>query len=359
MISIFGYEITIFQIFGTIFGVGVLVFIHELGHFLSAKKFGIKVEQFAFGFGREIVGYTYGETRYSICMIPFGGMVKMPGEYVDDATGSPDEFMSQAWYKRLIIAFSGPFMNYLFAILLFTGIILVWGLSTTSMKPVIGDVMEGYPAFKAGLQSGDTIKKINGVEVSGWMEMAENIHKYPEQKIPFNITRNEKPMVVYVQPLKDVSTGNGVIGITPSIVKERIGFFAAITMSTRMAIFQTVFTLKYLGNKIIKWEKPDVAGPIGVIQFVAKAAKSGWESFLHLLAVISVALGLFNLLPIPLVDGGHIVMSLVEGITRKPLNKKMVQTANLAGFSFIIFIFVLATYNDLSRMGLDFTKFFK
>jgi regulator of sigma E protease len=116
-----------------------------------------------------------------------------------------------------------------------------------------------------------------------------------------------------------------------------------------MAVFQTVFTLAYLSQKIIHWEKPEVAGPIGVITFLAKAAKSGWHDLMHFLGVISVALGLFNLLPIPILDGGHIVIALIEGLFRRPLNKKIIQTANLVGLMIIVGIFVLATYNDFTR----------
>jgi regulator of sigma E protease len=116
-------------------------------------------------------------------------------------------------------------------------------------------------------------------------------------------------------------------------------------------IYQSVFTLKYLGEKLVRWEKPEIAGPIGVVQVLAKAAKSGWEQLLQLLGVISVALGLFNLLPIPLVDGGHIALSLVEGITRKPINKKVIQATNIVGLAIILLIFVFATYSDIARLG--------
>ncbi|MHB9154063.1 MAG: RIP metalloprotease RseP [Endomicrobiales bacterium] len=351
MINIFGLQITIFQVLATVFGVGLLVFIHELGHFLMAKKFRIRVEKFTFGFGPELVGFTYGETRYSLCAIPLGGMVKMPGEDIDNSTGSPDEFLSQPWYRRLLIAFSGPFMNYLLAIALFTVVISHWGIPKPSPEPVIGEVMAGYPAQAAGLKSGDLVLKVNGTPVKGWAEMAETIHRYPDRGVELEVRRDGKEFSVSVTPKKDTATGLGLIGIGPKTEIEKVGLVSSVGLSTKMVVFQSVFTLKYLGEKIVRWEKPEVAGPIGVVQILAKAARAGWETLLHLLAVISVALGLFNLLPIPLVDGGHIFLSIIEGITRRPLNKKVIQVSNLVGLGIIVSIFVFATYSDIARIG--------
>ena len=356
MIHLFGFSITVYVFLATVFGIGLLIFIHELGHFLMAKKFKIRVEQFAFGFGPEIVGFTYGETRYSICAIPLGGMVKMPGEDASNATGSPDEFMSQAWYKRLLIAFFGPFMNYVLAVVIFTVVFYFWGLSIPSEKPVIGEVMDGYPAKVSGLLSGDTVQKINGITVTKWQDMADLIHKSASKKMKFFVARTSATLTIEIVPSKDPATGTGLIGIAPMIDTKKVGIGESFTMGVKMVVFQTVYTVKYLGMKIIHWEKPEVAGPIGVVQLLAKAAKSGIENLLHFLAVISVALGLFNLFPIPLVDGGHIVLALIEAVTRKPLNKKAVQISNFVGLSIIVFIFIFATYSDLARLGLKFMK---
>lgn len=354
MIQIFGFQITVFQILATIFGVGLLIFIHELGHFMMAKKFKIRVEKFTFGFGPEIVGFTYGETRYSICAIPLGGMVKMPGEDIENTTGAPDEFLSQPWYRRLIIAFFGPFMNYLLAIVLFVIVIYSWGFPKPSPLAVIGEVITGYPADKAGMKPGDYVLKVDNVQVSSWEQMAGYIHKHPSQKIELRIRRDNADLSLFLETKKEPSSGMGIIGISPKMEIEKVGFLRSVDLSCRMVVFQSVYTLKYLGQKIIRLEKPEVAGPIGVVQILATAAKSGWDSLLHLLAVISVALGLFNLLPIPLVDGGHIFLSIIEAITRRPLNKKVIQVSNVVGLGIIISIFLFATYSDLERMGLLF-----
>jgi len=356
MIHLFGYSITFYVFLATVFGIGLLVFIHELGHFLMAKKFKIRVEQFAFGFGPEIIGFTYGDTRYSICAIPLGGFVKMPGEDVSSATGSPDEFMSQPWHRRLIIAFFGPLMNYILAVVIFTVVFYFWGFSVPSEKPVIGDIMDGYPAKVAGLASGDIVRKINGTATNTWEQMADLIHKSALTKVRIDILRDGKEFAFSITPSKDPVSNAGIIGIAPMIETRKVTLGGSFVLGVKMVVFQTVYTIKYLGMKIIHWEKPEVAGPIGVVQLLAKAAKSGIENLLHFLAVISVALGLFNLFPIPLVDGGHIMLALIEAATRKPLNKTAVQASNFVGLTIIVFIFIFATYSDLARMGLKFLK---
>ncbi|MCB4792380.1 MAG: M50 family metallopeptidase [Elusimicrobia bacterium] len=350
MFHIAGLNVTIFQIVATIFGIGILVFVHELGHFIMAKKFKLKVEKFTFGFGPEIFGYTYGETRYAVCAIPLGGMVKMPGEDIESATGSPGEFYSQPWYKRLIIAFAGPFMNYVFAVIIFAIVIFVWGLAKPSDLPKIGEVIEGYPAQTAGIQAGDTVLKINGVAVTNWADMAGYIHSHSNEELKLLISRSNENITFKIIPKKDDVSGFGVIGISPQFETEYVTLPASAWLGTKMVIFQSLFTLEYLGQKLIKFEKPDVAGPIGVIQYLAKAAKTGWRTLLHFLAVISTALGLFNLLPIPILDGGHIFIALIEGIIRRPVNKKTIITANMVGLSIIVLIFILATYNDITRI---------
>ncbi len=351
----FGFEITIVQILSTVIGIGMLVFVHELGHFTMAKLFKIKVELFALGFGPELFGFTIGETRYSICAIPLGGMVKMPGEDINSASGSKDEFLSQPWYKRLLVAICGPLMNYALAVLIFTVIIFHWGLSNPSDKPVIGEVVPGMPAQTAGLIPGDKVMKVDQATVSTWEDLAKYIHS-KANVINLVIERAGKQLNVAVTPKFDAASGMNLVGIAPEFVMEKASLFKSVDLSVRYAVFQSVFTLRYLGEKITRFEKPELSGPIGVVQYLAKAAKTGPEQLLHLLGVISVALGLFNLLPIPILDGGLIFFSLIEGIIRKPLNKKIVATANLVGLCIIIGIFLFATYSDIARISSGFDK---
>lgn len=354
MATILGYQATILQILAVIFGIGILVFIHELGHFVSAKKLGAKVEKFTFGLGPEIIGFTRGETRYALCAIPLGGMTKIPGESIDEATGAPGEFFSLQWYKRLIIAACGPIMNYLLAAILFTVVIYFWGIAIPMNEAVIGEIMPGKPADKAGLKVNDRVVAVDKQKITSWVQMAEIIQKNGDKAIDLHVMRDNKELDINVVPEIDPSRKVAVIGIVQGVETKKVGFAASVGYSLKAVVFQSVFTLTYLGEKIIKLEKPELAGPIGVAQILAKAAKAGVEQLLHILAIISVALGLFNLLPIPIVDGGHILFSLVEAVTRRPLNKKVVQYANVGGLALIVFIFIFATYSDIGRLGLKF-----
>ena len=353
------FGLTVLQFAVIIFGFGILVLVHEIGHLLGAKLFKVPVEKFTIGFGKEIVGITYKETRYSLCWIPLGGMTKLPGEDAGSATGSPDEFLSQAWYKRFVIAILGPLMNYILAAIVFAIVIYFWGIASPSADSIIGSILPGKPAESAGLQAGDRILSINNKNIVKWEEMAGIIYNNKNNKLKFEIKRNNKKLVINITPEHDSITGKGIIGITPGYTIEKVGLKQSMIFGVKACLVQSIITVRYLADKIIRWEKPEVAGPIGVAQILASAAKSGFEQILHILAIISVALGLFNLFPIPLVDGGHIVFSLIEAITRKPVNKKVLTVANTIGLSLIIAIFLLATYNDLSRLGLNFTKFLK
>jgi regulator of sigma E protease len=189
--------------------------------------------------------------------------------------------------------------------------------------------------------------------VKDWEEMSGFVHKHPDEVLEFSVLRNDKDILEFkIKTVRDPAYKIGLIGVAPKILAEKVGILQSMNFGVKMVVKQSWFTLKYLGEKIVKWEKPELSGPIGVVQILAKAAKAGIENLLYLLAVISTALGLFNLLPIPMLDGGHIFIALIEGLVRKPLGKKAIYAANSVGFVIIISIFLFATYNDLLRIGL-------
>ncbi len=345
------------QIIAVLFGLGFLIFIHELGHFSVAKFYKVRVLRFAFGFGKELWGFTKGETRYSICLFPLGGLVAMAGENPDEATGKKDEFLSLPFYKKIMIIFAGPFMNYVFAILLFAFIFNLWGIASISDEAKIGALAKDSCAQKAGLLINDKILSIDGENIENWEALTTSLKDKAEKEVSLKVLREEQELDFSFILDKNPTTGSGMLGIQPLITKEKVTFFKSFHLAYGTALYQTTFTLQYLWDKLIKWEKPEVAGPIGVIQFMANSAKSGFESYLRLVAVISVALGLFNLLPIPLVDGGMIVLFLVEGIIRKKISTKVISIYNYIGLGLILLIFLFATYSDLIRLGLG--KLFK
>ena len=344
--------IILIQILAVIIGLGFLVFIHELGHFTVAKLYKVRVLKFTLGFGKEIWGFTKGDTRYSVCLFPLGGMVAMAGENPDDVKGKKDEFLSLPFYKKIMIVFAGPLMNYVFAILLFAFIFNIWGLATISDEAKIGVLAKDSCAQKAGLLVNDKIVSIDGTDVENWLGLISNLKDKAEKEVNLKVLRDDKELDFNFVLDKNPTTGAGMLGIQPKVLKEKVSFLKSFYFACDTAIYQTTFTLKYLWDKLVKWEKPEVAGPIGVIQFMADSAKSGFESYIRLLAVISVALGLFNLLPIPLVDGGMIVLFLLEGIIRTKISTKVIAVYNYIGLFLILIIFLFATYSDLIRLGI-------
>ena len=340
------------QILGILAGLGLLIFIHELGHFSAAKLCKVRVLTFAFGFGRDLIKYTHNGTKYCIKAIPFGGFVSMAGENPDDVKGEKGEYLSLAWYKKIFIAFLGPFCNYVLAVFIFALMFNIWGVSFTSPASSIGGTVEGYPAAQAGLVAGDTIKSINGTPVETWEEMAALLRDKADMETSFVVERGTDTFAINMVVGKNKVTGSGALGVTPLLTSEKVGFFTSIGYGAETAVIQTIMTVYYLYDKIVSWEKPDIAGPIGVMQVMAKATKNGMQDYLRLLAIISVALGLFNLFPIPMVDGGMIVLFLVEGITRRKISSKIIQVYNTIGLVLILGIFLFATYSDLLRLGI-------
>ena len=342
----------IIQILGVAIGFGFLVFIHELGHFLAARACKVRILTFAFGFGPDLVKYTYKNTKYCIKAIPFGGFVSMAGENPEEATGAEGEYLSLQWYKKVFISFTGPFSNYILAVFLFVFVFNIWGITTISKTSLIGSVIKNKPAAQAGLLNGDRIKSIDGVEVNTWSEMMENLKNKADKRAIFVIERGTYTFDATLAVDKNPATGTGVIGIAPFIEKSKAGFFESVYLGIKAPLSQTFMTVEYLFVKLISFEKPDISGPIGIMQLMGDATKSGMADYLKFLAVISVALGMFNLFPIPMVDGGMIVLFVIEGIIRKRISTKVVQVYNTIGLIFVLGIFIFATYSDFLRLGI-------
>lgn len=338
----------------------IVVIIHELGHFLVCRLVGVRVEKFAVGFGKEIFGFDWKNTRWSFCLLPLGGYVKPAGEEIDESTGAPDEFFGQSWYRRIAIAIAGPLMNYFLAFVCFFWLMFYWGQPQASNEPIVGELVAEYPAQVAGLAIGDRILAINGKLVNAWEEIAKEIHSNPEKPIDIRFQRQidvgtiEKSIAIV--PKKDPQRGVGLIGISPKVELIPQGFSESAKSAANQTVFWTVFTLKYLGDAILQKKKPELAGPVGIVTIIAKVAKEGFHELIGLIAMISLSLGLFNLFPIPLLDGGHVFLYFLEGLFRKPLNKTVVRTANIIGATFLIAIFLFATTQDISRLKANFWK---
>lgn len=339
-----------------ILALGLVVFLHEGGHFLCCKWLKIKVLKFAFGFGPEIIGFTRGDTRYSICAFPLGGFVKPAGEDPEELSGGGDEFFAKSWKARILVALAGPVMNYVLAFVLFWFVFWWFGLPDFSKNAVVGSVLTGSPAQTAGLEPGDLVKKISVLpsgqakEISSWDGLAGFIHEHPEAALTLDIVREGSPMEITVTSKKDPGRGIGLIGIGPKPGYTKAGAWKAAQMSIAQMVHYSVTSITYLAQRIWQWQKPDLAGPIGIVTMMSQAAGSGVADFLGLLAIISVAIGFFNLFPVPLLDGGHVILYLWEGIARRKITRNVLIRANTVGLVILIPVFLFSFYNDLERI---------
>ena len=330
---------------------GLVIFFHELGHFVAAKIMGVKVEKFSLGFGKELFGFDWKGTRMIMSVFPIGGYVKMRGENVDEPLkGEPDEYLSQKWYKRAVIVGAGPIMNFVLAVLIFTIIIAFVGLPIPSKEPVIGGIMSESPAEEAGLKIGDRIIEIDGRGITLWRELVDTIHPRNGTELEILIERDERRFTRRITPKYNEQTRTGLIGIIPKTTDRKVNIFSAFWYSIQYVFGLVVLIIRSLFLMIVGKMKADVAGPVGIFQMVGKVAKAGFVNVFHFIGLISVNLAIINLFPIPILDGGHLVFLLFEGIKGKPLDTKKVKIAQIIGLAVIIILLIFATSQDLMRI---------
>jgi len=347
-------------IIATIIVLGVLIFVHELGHFLMAKKSKVGVLTFSLGFGPKLLGRKVGETQYQLSLVPLGGYVKMvgeePGEKVPPELAAKS-FSSQSVSKRLGIVFAGPFFNFLFAIVAFA---IVFMVGMPALLPEIGEVKPEYPAFQAGLLKGDRILEANGTSLHRWDDLAQIIHDNSNRPLRLKVERDKKIFEVTVTP--QVSTQKnifgdevqvGLIGISPSgnLFTERFDPFTAVykavIQSWRVTELTVISIIRIIEGKI---SAKTIGGPILIAQLAGQQANAGILSLVIFMVVISINLVILNVLPIPVLDGGHIMIFLIEAIRGKPVSLKLRERAQQIGIFLIILIMLLVFYNDLSRI---------
>ncbi len=338
------------SILAVVFTFSVVIFFHELGHFLVAKKLGVWVKKFSLGFGPELLGKTIKNTRYRLSLIPFGGYVKMAGdEPGEKREGVRSEFLSQSWWRRILIVLAGPVMNFLLAVVIFSLVFYIWGKPQVVKEAIIGEVIEGFSAQEAGIEKGDRIVSIDGKEVSEWEDVVEIVHPSKEKTLHIKILRGNKELEFLVASRIDQDRGVALIGIAAKVEMEKIGFFRSFFEGTKQTIMWTGFILKSIGSMFSRVGGVNLSGPLGIGQMVAEVSKTGWENFLSLIALISLNIGLFNLFPIPILDGGQMVFYLWEGLTGKPLSEKKIRVAQMVGLSILMVIFIFAMQCDISR----------
>lgn len=325
---------------------GLLTIFHELGHFLMAKKAGILVEEFGIGFGPKLWGQSWGETVYSIRLFPLGGFVKMLGEETDSK--NERSFRSQPPTKRLLVIGAGPVMNFILAALLFAFIFFLVGVPVEQAE--IGAVVPESPAYKAGIKPGDVIVAIQGIPIKAWAEVPAAIATRAGKTTDITINRSGQILTVKVMPELAPDGQRGIIGIERSMKKHRP--LASLYWGARQMIGTTIFIFQQVIEMIVQRQATEVAGPLGIVQVVSEVAHTGFINLLSLAAVLSVNLGLFNLFPIPMLDGGQIVLITWEAIRGKGLTPDQEGAINLIGVLLLLALLALATYQDFKRLGL-------
>lgn len=423
-----------------LFVLGVLVFVHELGHFLAARRLGVRVLTFSLGFGPKLLKIKRGDTEYCVSVIPLGGYVKMAGENPDDPrTGRPDEFLSRSKWERFQVLIMGPVMNILLAVVVMA-VVLAQGAEVPvyqDQPPVVGAVTPGSPAERAGIQRGDRILTVAGDQVDTWEDLFLAVGTRADRDVAITLLRGGQTQAVTVRPVPETRFEIGNIGVLPDInpivasviagePAERAGLMAGDVvlavdgerMVTRAQLIETIsrsggreieltiqrgegqqlrlratpeqrgdrgmlglyvteptrtfqpgpieaiqlsverniefsgLIFRTLGGLFLGETSPrQLMGPVAIAQLSGESAQAGWIALFTLMASISLNLGLLNLLPIPVLDGGHIFIMAVEGIARRDFSMAVKEKMLLAGFVLLMMLMVTVIYNDLTRIS--------
>ena len=421
--------------------IGILVFVHELGHFIAARIKGIRVLKFSLGFGPKIIGKKVGETEYLLSALPLGGYVKMAGEDVsEETTNAPDEFPSKSVLDRATVILAGPVMNIIIAFFLMPLVFLIgikipafleespivglveegspaeasgikigdhilkiddkpvstWDevatiittrpelgikmelargeeIRETSLEkgkgspyggsgyagilpdlpPIIGKVNKGYPAEKAGLKEGDRIIEIDRNPVGNWYQVSSYIRSHVDTDIALTVKRSEEKIAVTVRPVKDKGAGYGVIGIInqQKMSVKKFGVIGSIEHGMSRMYELTMLTFNVLKRLFsFNLSIETLGGPIMIAKLTGEAAQSGISDLIAFLAFMSLQLGILNLLPIPVLDGGWVVFLLIEKIKGSPINRRVMEIAQTVGFALLITLIIIVSYNDILRV---------
>ena len=422
-----------------LFVLGVLVFVHEFGHFVAARRLGVRVLTFSLGFGPKLLKFRRGDTEYCVSVIPLGGYVKMAGESPDDPrTGRSDEFLSRTKWERFQVLIMGPVMNILLAIVVMA-IVLAQGAEVPiyqDQPPVVGAVMPGSPAEQAGIARGDRIMTVAGDQVETWEDLFLAVGTRANRDVAITLLRDGQPQTVTVRPTPETRFEVGNIGVLPDInpivasviagePAERAGLeggdvvlavngermvtraqlieaisrnggreieitierggqqlrlqatpeqrgdrgmlglyvteptrtfqpgpLEAIQLSIERNVEFSALIFRTLGGLFVGETSPrQLMGPVAIAQLSGESAQAGWIALFTLMASISLNLGLLNLLPIPVLDGGHIFIMAVEGIARRDFSMAVKEKMLLAGFVLLMMLMVTVIYNDLTRIS--------
>ncbi len=358
-----------------LFVLSLVVFFHELGHFLVARWCGVRILVFSIGFGPEILGfYDRHGTRWKIAAVPLGGYVKFLGD--DNPASTPDRtrlaamdteqrahsFMFQPVFKRAAIVAAGPLANFILAIAIFAGILMLFGMQTMSAR--VDEVQPASPAAAAGFKPGDLVLAIDGEKIGSFADMQRIVAESAGKTLHITVDRNGADTVLTATPAlrqeKDIF-GNveriGLLGIrrsqTPGDVKyQRVSPPRAVLMGAQETWFVVDQTLTYIGRVVVGREAANqLGGPIRIAQMSEKVASISFVALVHLAAVLSVSIGLLNLFPIPLLDGGHLLFYSIEAVRGRPLSERAQEVGFRIGFAIVVMLMIFATFNDIVHLA--------
>ncbi len=343
---------------------GVLIFVHELGHFMAAKLLRVKVLKFSLGFGPRIIGRKLGETEYILSVLPLGGYVKMLGEGADEELEPEDEkrsFATRPVWQRFAIVLAGPTFNLLAAVLFFFIVFAAHGIPEALPGTTIAAVSPGSPAMAAGIMAGDEILSINEQPVNDWDKLATTISQSKGASLALEIKRGTEIIRISTAAREEDShdifgevTGKRyMLGISRKTeVRYRDGsLIEAVTGAvnqTVMMIYLTIMGVMKMIQRVIPASQ--MGGPILIAQLAGQQFEAGWFNLLHFMGVISVNLGIINLFPIPVLDGGHLMFFSIEAIRGKPLNESAMEMSQRIGLALLISLMIFVFYNDLVRI---------
>jgi regulator of sigma E protease len=357
-----------------LFVLTIVVFFHELGHFLVARWCGVRILVFSIGFGPEIVGFNdrHG-TRWKLALVPLGGYVKFFGD--EDAASAPDRtavasmseqerrvsFFHKSVPQRAAVVAAGPLANLVLAVVIFAGVFTLYGKPITSAR--VDAVQAGSAAATAGFQPGDLILSIDGSPIESFSDMQRIVSTSAGERLTFEVERGGARATLQAVPaLKEVKDnfGNlhriGLLGITrsmkPGDVKvERVGLFTGIGMGAQETWFVIDRTLSYIVGVVVGRESADqLGGPIRIAQVSGQVATAGFVALMHLAAVLSVSIGLLNLFPIPLLDGGHLLFYGIEAARGRPLSERAQEMGFRIGLAIVVMLMIFATFNDIVHL---------
>ncbi|MFH1217928.1 MAG: RIP metalloprotease RseP [Pseudomonadota bacterium] len=346
---------------------GLLIFVHELGHFLFAKLFGVRVLKFSLGFGPKVYGKQYGDTEYLISAFPLGGYVKMTGENREDQVQDeeqPYSFAHKSIWKRFLIVLAGPAFNLLFAVVVFFSIFAVAGLPVPKSGTEIGAITQHSPAETAGLKAGDIILSINGEKTNDWNDVSRLVRDSAGKELTLAIIREGEELVMMGTPEKqEVKNLFGeaveerfMLGISRSseVIYEKASltdaFVAGLTQTWNF-IYLTVVGIVKIIQRVVP--ASELGGPILIAQMAGQQMEAGWINLAYFIGLLSVNLGILNLFPIPILDGGHLVLYTLEAIRRKPLEQQTLEKLQQVGLLLLGSLMIFVFYNDIVRI---FTK---